>query len=189
MPAEGRGYLRISPRLGFTTKTQTTPATQRQLTERVPYDMLPAYENLLPILPRLDRSRRYQNLNRQRPQCRSCGQTFSFSEISGGSAAGRPGLSKPPIGAWFEQSPQGLRVGAFPRSRMALYLLPSACVGPAAVLHGLNIAQPNSGQIDPVLSTFRLLFPIGSCFLIGRGVITVAGKVEISRSDDRLPCS
>jgi hypothetical protein len=118
--------------------------------------------------------------------CRVCGKTFSFSAIAGGSAAEGPDLAAPPAGAWFEQLPDGFRVGASTRSWMALFLVPFACVWSGISLTGIYGKQITSGQLDIGSSIFGLPFLIGTFFLVGMCLMTVAGKTEITRSGDRL---
>lgn len=118
--------------------------------------------------------------------CRSCGKTFSFSEIVGGSATAAPDLSAPPSGAWFELLPQGFRVGASTRSWMALFLVPFTCVWAGMSLSGIYGGQIKSGHFDPFSSLFGLPFLIGSIALVAWCAMTVAGKVELSQREDRL---
>jgi hypothetical protein len=118
--------------------------------------------------------------------CRGCGKTFSFSEIVGGAASSGPDLSAPPSEAWFEQFPQGFRVGAFTRSWMALFSIPFTCVWSGISLSGIYGKQIGSGHFDPFSSLFGLPFLIGTFVLIGLDAMYLAGKVEIARSDDRL---
>jgi len=119
--------------------------------------------------------------------CRSCDRTFSFSEIVGGrSPAGGAELNSPPRGAWFEQLPNGFRVGAATRSWMALFLVPFTCVWAGMSLSGIYGRQILSRNFNAFDSLFGPPFLIGSCLLIGMCAMTVAGKVEISKTDDQL---
>jgi hypothetical protein len=43
--------------------------------------------------------------------CRACGKSFRFSEIAGEISSSGPDLNSPPPGAFFEQLPDGFRVG------------------------------------------------------------------------------
>ena len=118
--------------------------------------------------------------------CRGCGKTFSFSEIVGGSATDGPDLAAPPTGAWFEQFPRGFRVGASTRSWMALFIVPFTCVWSGMSLSGIYGRQITSRHFEPVSSLFGFPFMIGSIFLVAMCAMTVAGKVELSQSEDRL---
>jgi hypothetical protein len=118
--------------------------------------------------------------------CRGCGKTFSFSEIVGGSATDGPDLAAPPTGASFEQFPRGFRVGASTRSWMALFIVPFTCVWSGMSLSGIYGRQITSRHFEPFSSLFGLPFMIGSVFLVAMCAMTIAGKVELSQSEDRL---
>ncbi len=118
--------------------------------------------------------------------CRSCGKTFSFSEIVGGVGTAVPDLSAPPRGAWFEESANGFRAGASTRSWMALFIVPFTCVWSGGSLGGIYGTQIRSGHFDPGSSLFGLPFLLGSFWLLGMCAMNVAGKVEVVRSEDRV---
>jgi hypothetical protein len=118
--------------------------------------------------------------------CRSCGKTFSFSEIAGGSATAGPDLTVPPAGAWFEQFPGGFRAGGSTRSWMALFLVPFTCMWAGGSLGGIYGRQITSRQFDFSSSMFGLPFLIGSVVLVAVCAMSVAGKVEVTQSGNRL---
>jgi hypothetical protein len=117
--------------------------------------------------------------------CRSCGKTVFFSEIAGGSATEGPDLASPPAGAWFERFPSGFRVGASTRSWMALFIVPFTCVWSGFSLSGIYGRQITSRHFDPFSSLFGFPFMIGSIALVAMCAMSVAGKVELSQSEDR----
>jgi hypothetical protein len=118
--------------------------------------------------------------------CRNCGKTLSVSEDLASSRKVGPDLNVPPRGAWFQQQPQGFRIGASTRSWTALFLIPFTCVWAGGSLSGLYGSQFRKGHFDPTASLFGMPFLLGSCVLIAMCAMTLAGKVEITRIDDRL---
>jgi hypothetical protein len=118
--------------------------------------------------------------------CRGCGETFSLSAIVGGAGIDGPDLNAPPSGAWFEQLSRGFRVGASTRSWMALFLVPFTCVWAGMSLSGIYGKQITSRHFDPFSSLFGLPFLVGSIALVSMCAMTVAGKVELLQSEDRL---
>jgi hypothetical protein len=118
--------------------------------------------------------------------CRSCGKTFSFSEIVPGVATVRPDLAAPPAGTWFEELPRGFRVGGSTRSWMALVIVPFTCVWSGGSLGGIYGSQIKSGHFDLHSSLFGVPFLIGSFFLVGMCAMTAAGKIELVQSEERL---
>jgi hypothetical protein len=118
--------------------------------------------------------------------CRSCGKTFSFSEIVDRSATDGPDLTTPPAGAWFEQLPNGFRTGASTRSWMALFIVPFTCVWSGMSLSGIYGTQMRSGHFDPFSSLFGLPFLIGSFFLVGMCAMNIAGRIEVMQIEDKV---
>lgn len=118
--------------------------------------------------------------------CRRCGKTFSLSELVGSSTIATPDLASPPNGAWFENTGDGIRVGATTRSWMALFLIPFTCVWSGMSLSGIYGTQISSGRFDPTSSLFGLPFLLGSVVLIGYCAMTIAGKVEVSQRGESL---
>lgn len=118
--------------------------------------------------------------------CRNCGKAFSFSEILGGSAAAAVDLSRPPSGAWFEQTADGFRTGATTRTWRALFLVPFICVWSGMSLSGIYGHQIMSGHFDPSSSLFGLPFLFGSFALVAMCAMDIAGKTEIVQSGDRV---
>src|ERR1700678_4022487 len=98
--------------------------------------------------------------------CRACGKTFRFSEIAGEVSSSGPDLNSPPPGAFFEQLPDGFRVGATTRSWAAVFIVPFTCVWAGGSLSGIYGSQIVKGHFQLGPSLFGLPFLIGSCFLI-----------------------
>jgi hypothetical protein len=69
---------------------------------------------------------------------------------------------------------------------MALFIVPFTCVWPGMSLSGIYGRQITSRHFEPVSSLFGFPFMIGSIFLVAMCAMTVAGKVELSQSEDRL---
>lgn len=126
------------------------------------------------------------NVSTDLAMCRACGETLSFSELVGVSVRAAPDLAAPPAGAWFEHISGGFRLGASTRSWMGAFYIPFTCVWSGGSLSGIYGKQFASGHFDPSTSLFGLPFLIGTFFLIGMCAMTVAGKVELSQTEDRL---
>jgi hypothetical protein len=118
--------------------------------------------------------------------CRACGNTFRFSEIAPGRTTPEPDLNLPPKGTWFEQLPQGFRVGVSTRSWIALFLIPFTCVWGGGSLGGIYGSQIRKGHLELFNSLFGIPFLIGSCVLITMCAMTLAGKIEVTKIDERL---
>jgi hypothetical protein len=118
--------------------------------------------------------------------CRACGRTCRFSEVADAPATGAADLNAPPSGAWFEQTPDGFRVGATLRSWIAIFYVPFTCVWAGVSLYGIYGTQIRSGHFVLFQSLFGLPFLIGSCFLISSCALYVAGRIEVTRLGDRL---
>jgi hypothetical protein len=69
---------------------------------------------------------------------------------------------------------------------MALFIVPFTCAWSGISLSGIYGRQIASGHFDPFSSLFGLPFMIGSLILVAMCAMTVAGKVELSQSEDRL---
>jgi hypothetical protein len=69
---------------------------------------------------------------------------------------------------------------------MALFLVPFTCVWAGGSLSGLYGKQFLARHFNPFESLFGVPFLIGSCFLIGMCAMTLAGKVEVSKTEDQL---
>jgi hypothetical protein len=118
--------------------------------------------------------------------CRACGKSFRFSEIVGEPSSGVPDLNSPPPGAFFEQLPDGFRVGATTRSGMAVFLVPFTCVWAGGSLSGIYGSQIVKGHFALGPSLFGLPFLIGSCFLISLCALYTMGQMTVTKSSDRL---
>ena len=118
--------------------------------------------------------------------CRVCGQTFAFSELVSSSNQDSLVISTPPSGAWFQELPEAFRAGASTRSWTALFLIPFTCAWAGGSLSGIYGSQIKSGRFELSSSIFGLPFVIGSCVLIAVCAMSVAGKIEVTRNQDRL---
>jgi len=116
--------------------------------------------------------------------CRRCGRTYAFSEVVGGDAVAD--LNAPPNGAWYEVLADGFRVGASTRSWAALFIVPFMCVWSGGSLGGIYGSQLRSGHFNPFMSLFGIPFLIGTVIFGSYAVMTVAGKVEVTKRGDRL---
>lgn len=95
-------------------------------------------------------------------------------------------LSMPPSGAWFEQLPDGFRVGATTRSAMAVFYIPFTGVWAGISMFGVYGTQLSSGHFDWKLSLFGVPFVLGSFFLISLTLMCLAGQTVLTRSGDQI---
>ncbi len=117
--------------------------------------------------------------------CRTCGKSFQYSEVVASTSPGMD-LNSPPAGAWFEQLPDGFRVGATTRSWMAIFLIPFTCVWSGTSMYGIYGKQIASRHFDFAQSLLGLPFFLGTLFLVAWCALTVAGRVTITRHSNRL---
>jgi len=116
--------------------------------------------------------------------CRRCGKTWPFSEIASGPESGGPDLANPPAGAWFVQIADGFRVGASTRSWGALIFVPFALLWAAALLSTVFPRHiPSPGHVTVA---FGVPFSIAGIALTAICAMTLAGRVELSRSGETL---
>lgn len=118
--------------------------------------------------------------------CRACGKSFRFSEIVGEPSSSGPDLNSPLPGAFFEQLPDGFRVGATTRSGMAVFLVPFTCVWAGGSLSGIYGSQIVKGHFALGPSLFGLPFLMGSCVLISMCALYTMGQMTVTKSSDRL---
>ncbi len=117
--------------------------------------------------------------------CRTCAKSFRYSEVVGDSSQS-VSLDAPPAGAWFEQLPDGFRVGATTRSWQALFLIPFTCAWSGMSMYGIYWRQIASHRFDPTGSLLGFPFFLGTCVLVSLCALNVAGKVTVTRHADRL---
>jgi hypothetical protein len=131
--------------------------------------------------------------------CRACGNTFRLSEIIGGAGtilsslissiappSGPVDLNSPPSGAWYTPLADGFTAGATTRSWMALFIVPFTCIWAGGSMFGIYGTQILKGHFNLGNSVFGIPFLFGSIFLVSWCLMSVAGKVTVTRHSDQL---
>jgi hypothetical protein len=116
--------------------------------------------------------------------CRACGRSFRYSALVFPSTG--IDLTSAPSGSWFEQLPDGFRVGATTRSWMAVFLIPFTCVWSGISMSGIYGTQITNGRFEWSTSLFGLPFMIGTFVLLGWCAMTVGGQITLTRHADAL---
>jgi hypothetical protein len=89
--------------------------------------------------------------------------------------------TRPPEGAWFEQTEDGLRAGVSYKSRSAaIFVSLFAMVWGGGSLGGIYGSQISSGEFDFFASIFGLPFLAVTLFMIGVVCMAIAGKTEVT---------
>lgn len=111
--------------------------------------------------------------------CRSCRNTFAFSELVAEQNQPPVNLEHPPKGAWFRRDMGGFEVGATTRSAVAIFLVPFMCVWSGFSLGGIYGSQIVKGQFNLLMSLFGLPFVLGTVLFGSLAAMSVCGKVTV----------
>jgi hypothetical protein len=117
--------------------------------------------------------------------CRSCVQTWKYSEIVQVDDAASRYLTHPPPGTWRrENPPNGFEVGASTRSPLAFVLIPFMCLWSGSSLTAIYGMQIHKGHFSLGTSLFGLPFLLGTVGLGSVALMAICGKVVVSVDRD-----
>ena len=117
------------------------------------------------------------NISTDLALCRSCGETFAFSELIEEQRDETINLDRPPGGAWFRRDMRGFEIGSTTRSAAAFFLVPFMCVWSGFSLGGIYGGQITKGHFNLTMSLFGIPFILGTLLFGSIAVMTVCGKV------------
>lgn len=117
--------------------------------------------------------------------CRTCQETFSFSELTQNAAIPNVDLSKPPKGVWYHNQGNEFEVGVTTRSWAALFLVPFTLVWAGGSLGGIYGKQIMHGHFQLFESLFGIPFLLGSVVLISATLMCLFGKMMVRGSGDQ----
>lgn len=113
--------------------------------------------------------------------CRSCGNTSSFSVVSGSSEISLQALAKPPRCVKIERDFSGATVITYRKlSPVLLFLIPFTAFWSGLSMWGIYGSQFRKGEFDVSQSLFGLPFLLGSVVLLSVITFLLAGKWQIT---------
>jgi len=115
--------------------------------------------------------------------CRQCGSAWHFSDLLEVPET-RVDLMRPPRGAWYNQTGAGFEVGVSTRSFAAFFIIPFMCVWSGVSLGGIYGTQIIHGKFNLFQSLFGIPFLLGTLLIGSFALMTVCGKVVVSRDGD-----
>jgi hypothetical protein len=121
--------------------------------------------------------------------CRFCERTYSLAACQEAAPIeNRPELAPgpPPKGVTVTEGMDGFRVAVSTRSCLAFFLVPFTLFWAGGSLGGIYGTQIAKGEFNLLLSLFGIPFLIGSVFLIGFTLLTVAGSHVVELKGGRL---
>lgn len=121
--------------------------------------------------------------------CRLCDRTYPLAACQAAAPleerADLPS-GPPPKGVTVTEAVDGFRVAISTRSCMAVFLVPFTLFWSGGSLGGLYGTQIYKGEFNLMMSLFGIPFLIGSVFLIGFTLMSVAGRQVIELKGGRL---
>lgn len=121
--------------------------------------------------------------------CRLCDRTHPLAACQEAlPLEKRPDLTPgpPPKGVVVSEAMDGFRVSVSTRSCMAVFLVPFTLFWSGGSLGGLYGTQIYKGEFNLMMSLFGIPFLIGSVFLIGFTLMSVAGSQVVELKAGRL---
>ena len=113
--------------------------------------------------------------------CPACGDSCMLTQLKAGQVTPHIDMTTPPPGAWFEQLPDGVRVGMSHRMLPALiFMIPFTLVWGGMSIGAIYVQQFIDGEFDIVASIFGLPFLAATFVLIGSNIMFVAGVTEVT---------
>lgn len=113
--------------------------------------------------------------------CRSCGNTSSFSIVSGSSEISLQTLANPPRCVKIDRDYSGATVITYRKlSPMLLFLIPFTAFWSGLSMWGIYGSQLKKGEFDVSQSLFGLPFLLGTVVLLSAITFLLAGKWQIT---------
>ena len=113
--------------------------------------------------------------------CPACGDSCMLTQLKAGQVTPHVDMTRVPPGMWFDQLPDGVRVGISLRVLPALlFMIPFTLVWGGVSMYALYIQQFIDGEFDIVATIFGLPFLAGTVILIGANIMMVVGVTEVT---------
>lgn len=160
--------------LAFTNKNPFASATQIHFTT----------QQMNVICPKCQRRIALEDVNvsTDLALCRSCQQTYAFSELVESQPSPSVNLNQPPGGAWLRRDMNSFEVGATTRSASAIFLVPFMCVWSGFSLGGIYGTQIINGKFNLMMSLFGIPFVLGTLLFGSLAAMSVCGKITVQVS-------